>query len=521
MAEKQTNTKKKTSTQKKPVQKKPAGSKSSTTTKKPPVKKKTTTKQVPKKTNKLQVTKEIVEKVETEFAKGSGKKGKTFYLIFSLVFYAAAFFYINNTLFNNNDYMQSALFAFAALFVVFVLLQFNIHLIFINFFRLPLKFMFDNAKVELNTRKDSKFSFGKYKSTFALTLYSLFLGLIIGSNIYRDVTDKTPILSSITQSVVIIVIFLVIVCSWQYLFNIIPNILEKSLDAKNGFILTLSAAVMVMFVLFRIFDINYLNNVMIFILLIGFIALLGVNLNMIVGEINIFQNLRNRHSKTVTRVVFLIFFSFHLYVIVYASVVAFSIYNADNTSYNFSNTIYEYYIVEDLENNNVAITELNNTSNMPVTDIYNDEQEVVTEFYDEDGIPLYPLMVPSQWGNMPNPDLLDEVGNSVEFTDQNFNFISEQSVTDSEGNSVSGLFYDDGEIKARMSKEVPYEYGTFLYYTVVTISTLGYGDISPNLNNSMAMVWGGFLSVYGFTFFALSIGFVSNIAIENVSRKDE
>ena len=130
-------------------------------------------------------------------------------------------------------------------------------------------------------------------------------------------------------------------------------------------------------------------------------------------------------------------------------------------------------------------------------------------------------MVPSQWGNMPNPDLLDEVGNSVEFTDQNFNFISEQSVTDSEGNSVSGLFYDDGEIKARMSKEVPYEYGTFLYYTVVTISTLGYGDISPNLNNSMAMVWGGFLSVYGFTFFALSIGFVSNIAIENVSRKDE
>ena len=103
----------------------------------------------------------------------------------------------------------------------------------------------------------------------------------------------------LSKHLVRVCIDMFIVCSWQYLFNIIPNILEKSIDAKNGFILTLSAAVMIIFVLFQIFEISYLSELMIFILIIGFIALLGVNLNMIVGEINIFQNLRKRHSKTV------------------------------------------------------------------------------------------------------------------------------------------------------------------------------------------------------------------------------
>lgn len=529
MATKGTNSK--PSTTKKPTT---SGAKKPTTTKKtgnqkpvptvkkevnrntPPVKKQPARKKPAKTTNKEQVKKEIVQAVEKDFNKGGKKKGKFFYLAFSVIFFVAAFFYINNTLFNNNDYMQSALFAFAALFVVFVLLQFNVHMIFINFFRLPIKLMVENSRIEISTRKESKFSFGKYRFTIGLTLNALFLGLIVGSNIYNDFMNETPILSIITSSFVIIVIFLVIVCSWQYLFNIIPNILDKSIDAKNGFILTLSAAVMIIFVLFRIFDINYLNSVMIFILLIGFIALLGVNLNMIVGEINIFQNLRNRHSKTVTRVVFLIFFSFHLYVIVYASVVAFSIYNADASAYNFSNTKYETMLVEEIYSHNQLVTSLQNTSNMPIEAIYDVDGEEITTFYDDENKPLYKLYDES---NMPNGDIYDEFGFNLEFYDQNAMWLS--MVTDEDGNMLFDLHYADGNVYGYYNEEVPYEYGTFLYYTVVTISTLGYGDITPNITNNIAMFWGGFLSIYGFTFFALSIGFVSNIAIENATRKDD
>ena len=145
--------------------------------KKKPTVKKSNVKKTPKKkpVSKQVVKEEIVKGVETDFGKKTEKKGKVFYLVFSLVFFTAAFFYINNIVYDNNDYLQSALFAFAALFVVFVLLQFNIHMIFINFFRLPIKYLIDNSRVEINTRKESKFSFGKFKSTLALIIYILFL----------------------------------------------------------------------------------------------------------------------------------------------------------------------------------------------------------------------------------------------------------------------------------------------------------------------------------------------------------
>ena len=171
--------------------------------------------------------------------------------------------------------------------------------------------------------------------------YALIIIILVGSQIYNGIVDQDKILVIITQSSLTLLVFLIIVCSWQYLFNILPGVLDKSIDAKNGFILTLSASVMIIYVIFNIFNIVYLAEMMIFILIIGFIALLGVNLNMIIGEINIFQNLKQRHSKTVTRVVFMIFFSFHLYVILYASVVAYSIYKWEPDTYNFSYEIFE------------------------------------------------------------------------------------------------------------------------------------------------------------------------------------
>lgn len=364
------------------------------------------------------------------------KKGKLFYLVFAVLFYAGAFFYINNILYNNNDYIESALFAFAALFVVFILIEFNIHMILVNFFRLPFKYLIDQSRLEIKKTtghaksKGIKSKSRRYRAIFTLTLYILIILLLVGSQIYNGIIDEDKFTVIFTQSLLSMFVFLVIICSWQYLFNILPGVLDKSIDAKNGFILTLSAAGMIIFVAFYLFDITYLSELMIFVLIVGFIALLGVNLNMIVGEINIFQNIKSKKNKAVTKAVFLIFFSFHAYVILYASVVAFSIYRWEPETFNFSNDV----------------------------------------CYSE---------------------------------------------------NIIGLNEYTGD---HVFESIPCEhgYGDFLYYTVVSVSTLGYGDITPSLDYSISQAWGAFLSFYGFTFFALSIGLVSNIAIEGIiSREDD
>jgi len=362
------------------------------------------------------------------------KKGKLFYLVFALLFYAVAFFYINNILYDNNDYIESALFAFAALFVAFVIIEFNIHMLFINFFRLPFKYLIDQSRVEIKKGKRKKgkgvkSTFSRYRAMFTLSLYIIIILGLVGLQVYNGILDEDKVSVIFTQSFSTVVVFLIIVCSWQYLFNILPSVLDKSIDAKNGFILTLSAAGMILFIVFYMFDITYLSELMIFVLMVGFIALLGVNLNMIVGEINIFQNIKSKKNKAVTRAVFLIFFSFHIYVILYASVVAFSIYRWEPEAFNFSG--------DDCYTENI--------------------------YFDDEGIQQFDVSYACEHG-----------------------------------------------------------YGDFLYYTVVSVSTLGYGDITPSLDYSISQAWGAFLSFYGFTFFALSIGLVSNIAIEGItSREDE
>jgi hypothetical protein len=78
-------------------------------------------------------------------------------------------------------------------------------------------------------------------------------------------------------------------------------------------------------------------------------------------------------------------------------------------------------------------------------------------------------------------------------------------------------FYNDGVFACVADVKQPHTYGDFLYWTVVTVSTIGYGDVHPSTEYNIAMGWGGFLGLYGLTFFALSISFVSNIAMEGVN----
>ena len=512
---KTSGTKKKTS----PNIKKKSPSTISKTTKKGSTVKKSTKK---KKTENLRVKKdselttlEVLEaSVEGKQIKEKEKLGKIFYLIFAVAFYTGAFFYINNIVYNNNDILQSAIFAFAALFVVFVLLLFNVHMMIVNFFVLPFKRLFKQSKHEL--KKEIIFSVGKnkiqtainkYRSMFTLVLYGLISAGLMYSVISGGIENESKILSIATQALLTELIFLIIVCSWQYLFNIIPSVLDKSLDAKNGFILTLSAAVMVIYVLFGIFNVTYLAEIMIFVLIIGFVALLGVNLNMIVGEINIFQNLRNRKNKAITRIVFLIFFGFHIYVMLYASVVAFSIYTWEPDSYNFAYPEMEAVINDNLfDIHNMPIDEVYDQLNVEITTVYNKQGNEITEFIDEDGYAI--------------KDVYDENG-AIIFDFYQQDTMRLQDVYDEDGEIYFNFFYYEGTLAIEQEQIKPADYGDFLYYTIVTISTLGYGDITPSQSYNIAQAWGGFLSMYGLTFFALSIGFVSNIAMEGVTARRE
>ncbi len=522
---KKTDTTKKT-TSKKHVQKK-AVPKKTTTQKKPSSSKETKAPKKVKHPKKKQyknlrikkeeelTTLEVLESaIEGNPIVEKPKHGKTFYLIFAIIFYTAAFFYINNIVYNNSDLLQSAIFAFAALFVAFVLLLFNIHMIIINFFYLPFKRLIKQSKYEL--KKEIIFSvgsnkvqtaFNKYKSVFTLILYALISIGLMYSVISGGIERQSKILSIITQSLFTELIFLIIVCSWQYLFYIIPSILEKSLDAKNGFILTLSAAVMVIYVIFSIFNVTYLAEIMIFILIIGFIALLGVNLNMIVGEINIFQNLRNRKNKAVTRIVFLIFFGFHIYVILYASVVAYSIYSWEPDSYNFAYTESRSVINDNLyDSSGEPIDEVYDQMGTEIATVYDSQGNEITDFFDDNGYAIH--------------DIYD-INSQMIFNFYQDNNTLIQTVFDEYGNQLYNYFYYDGTLAVQSWETIPADYGDFLYYTIVTVSTLGYGDITPSQNYNIAQIWGGFLSMYGLTFFALSIGFVSNIAMEGVSVKRE
>ncbi len=502
----------------KPVKTGPKAVKNDNVTKKPVAKKTKKSKAVGrlKSNDELTAFEEIEQKVEGKVIREKVKRGKLYYLVFAVIFYTGAFFYINNIVYDNADLIQSALFAFAALFVVFVLLLFNIHMIFINFFLLPFKRLVNQSKQEI--KKEIIFSVGKnkiqtalnkYRAISALTLYAIISGLILYSIISGGIIDNYKTITIVTQAVIGELVFLLIVCSWQYLFNIIPTLLDKSIDAKNGFILTLSAAVIVIYIILMIFEITYLSEMMIFVLIIGFIALLGVNLNMIVGEINIFQNLRQKKSKAVSRIVFIIFFGFHVYVILYASVVAYSIYNWDNNAYIFSNEVYDKtFITETYDEDGARITNLYTQTGVIINVVYDDTGSIITDFFYSDGKPI--TRVYDDLGNQ----ILEFYGSEGQDIDL---FYTE------EGIEVYEYFYHDGTIAGYANVPIEKTYGDFLYYAVVTISSVGYGDVSPSIEHDIAKFWGGFLSLYGLTFYALSIGFVSNIAMEGiaVNRKED
>lgn len=455
--------------------------------------------------------------------------GKTFYLIFAIIVYAGAFFYINNIVYDNGDILQSAIFAFATVFILFVLMLFKVPMLAINFFVLPFRRLIKQSKKEINKeimfsvgKNKVQTSFNKYKSLFTLILYALFAGFLIYFSVMGSILEGDKILKMVTDAGLTLLIFLVVVCSWQYLFNIVPSILDKSIDARNGFILTLSAVVLAIYVVFLLLDILYLAEIMIFVLIIGFVALLGVNLNMIIGEINVFQNLRGRKSKVVTRIVFIVFFGFHVYVILYASVVAYSIYNWEPKSFVFSTFDYEQEIVTDLQDEN----------GLPLTTVYwDDDNDVNTDvvplttvYWDHDNNNTTPVVEVTEFYNtnlVPFRGILDVNGDTINLTDKNGNVIDMIVPREDIGPTTCKAFYNDGEFACSEGVKQLHTYGDFLYWTVVTVSTIGYGDVHPSTEYNIAMGWGGFLGIYGLTFFALSISFVSNIAMEGVNSVRE
>ncbi len=191
----------------------------------------------------------------------------------------------------------------------------------------------------------------------------------------------------------------------------------------------------------------------------------------------------------------------------YASVVAFSIYTWEPDSYNFAYPEMEIIINDNLfDINDMPIDEVYDQLNVEITTVYNSQGSEITEFIDEDGSAI--------------KDTYDINGIKITNFYQQDTMIL-QDVYDEDGETYSNFFYYEGTLAIEQQEVKPADYGDFLYYTVVTISTLGYGDITPSLSYNIAQAWGGFLSMYGLTFFALSIGFVSNIAMEGVTARRE
>jgi hypothetical protein len=475
-----------------------------------------------KKQEELTTLEVVKKKIEGKEIVDKKPLGKTFYLLFSIVFYLGSFFYINNVYFEDGDLVQSALFSFAALFVVFVLILFNIHRIVIGFFVLPFRRLMKQARQEVH--KEIYFSvgknkvqttFNKYRTIFTFVLYILIALLLMYATITEGLDTNEALVKVITKTVTTELIFIVVLCSWQYLFNILPEVLDQTIDAKNGYILTLSAIVMIIFVVFNIFNVLYLSEIMIFILIIGFIALLGVNLNMIVGEINIFNNIRNRRDKTVTRLVFTIFFSFHIYIILYASVVAFSIYQWNNDSFNFSSNPTEEMIVSEVYNSNdekigSQVYYYNDIvmTYMVIADIYDNSGNEITTYLDNEGNPPRKIF----------SDIDIEIEQFYTSVGQPLTDLQDEDGTYCLDTSV---YYDGNGLGCKIETPIPHEYGDFLYWTVISVSTIGYGDVAPSTEYPIAMGWGAFLGLYGLTFFALSISFVSNIAMEGINARKE
>jgi len=468
------------------------------------------------------VSKEAVESVFEDKEKRRPRYGKRFYLLFSVLFYAAAFFYINNVIYDNNDYIQSAMFAFALLLVVFLLIYFNIHGIILKFFKLPLDYLLEQARLEY--RKDLivedektgiRKRLGRYKTVMTLVLYGIiFIGLV-GSIVYNGIMDGDKVLVIVTQSLSTGFIYLLILCAWQYLFNIIPSLLENSIDAKSGFILTMSAMILIIYVFFMLFNVAFLEEVMIFILIIGFILLLGVNLNMIVGEFNIFRNLRERRgqSKAVTRAVFLIFFSFHLYIMIYASVVAFSIYDQNHDTYVFGNKEYDIQLIDNVEYEGNVVRYVYNASGNRISNVYYEDGTEILDFYEHGA---YATEYYDRYGNLILNFYTQELDRIDVVEKDGMDFPRYQDETD-----TTYLVFYQGTLKGVHIEETQHGYSDLLYYAVITISSIGYGDIHPNTNYLLPQFWGGFLSIYGITFYALSIGYVSNIAFMGVTDAKE
>ncbi len=462
---------------------------------------------------KIKTTKQSEMAMKTQAPKVEKSLGKGFYLWFSILFYCISFVYINTTVYGGEDYLQTAIFAFASLFVAFVLMLFNVHKMVYMFFALPFKRLLKQAQAEAKQtivysvgKNKVQTTINKYRSILSLILYILFGVLIFVSSFINEFQTEEWVTATF-YALQVVFVYLVIINSWQFLFHIIPNILDKSIDAKNGFVLMLSAAVIIIYVLLGIFDITYLSEVMIFILIIGFIALLGVNLNLIVGEINIFQNLRGRKSKAVTRAVFTIFFGFHIYIILYASVVAYSIYEWDNQSFVFNEVHYEITFDDNLYYNGVPLTQVYDATNNPIKVVYDMYGNQIEASVTENGQPIYPIF--------------DENGNEIiQYYDEGGNQIF--SLTDALGNPIFNYVFYNGTLAVVDSvTEVPATYGDFLYWTIISVSTIGYGDIAPSNQYPIAQAWGGFLGLYGLTFFALSISFVSNIAMEGINTIKE
>jgi voltage-gated potassium channel len=80
--------------------------------------------------------------------------------------------------------------------------------------------------------------------------------------------------------------------------------------------------------------------------------------------------------------------------------------------------------------------------------------------------------------------------------------------------SAEGMYIIEGTVQPKVFGDLP----TCMYWAIITLTTVGYGDITPI--TAMGRVWAGLTAILGLGIFALPVGIIASAFMTEIHRRD-